>query len=316
MNRRSFLKCLSSGAVASTLLPSISFADTDSPEIAITMDDPHTLASGPLSNDQLSNNILDAFSRNNNLKIALFVNAGRVDSEEGKALIDKFDSAGHMICNHSYSHYNYHSDRITYKQYSEDFLRCDSYIKLFKSYRRLFRYPLLREGNTLEKRDQMRALLDKHSYRNGYVTVDNSDWLIDRLLRNELGKDPSLVLENVKQFYVKHMIEQAAIYNEMAQKLYSRNVKQTLLTHFNLVNALFLGDLIKEFINLGWEVIDAPEAYSDPVFMEKPDIIPTGDSLIKALARESTSFDAIPDPPGENEDFVEREFLAAIAEKH
>lgn len=313
MDRRNFLKCIGSSAIASTLFPLFSFADADSPEIAITMDDPHTLASGPLNNDQLSSNILDALSSNNNLKIALFVNAGRVDSEKGRALINKFDSAGHLICNHSYSHYNYHSDRISYQQYSEDFLRCDSYIKTFKNYRRLFRYPLLREGNTLEKRDLMRALLDKHSYRNGYVTVDNSDWLIDRLLRNELEKDPSFVLEKAKHFYVKHMIEQAVTYNDMAQKLYSRNVKQTLLTHFNLVSALFLGDLIKEFISLGWKVIDASKAYTDPVFQKRPDVIPAGDSLIKALARESTSFDAIPDPSGENEDFVEREFLTAIS---
>jgi peptidoglycan-N-acetylglucosamine deacetylase len=37
----------------------------------------------------------------------------------------------------------------------------------------------------------------------------------------------------------------------------------------------------------GWTVVDPSEAYQDPVFQARPNTIPSGESLIWALAREA-----------------------------
>jgi len=63
-------------------------------------------------------------------------------------------------------------------------------------------------------------------------------------------------------------------------------VNHTLLTHYNLLNGLFLNDVIVMFKSKGWEFIDALEAFQDPVFSAKPNILPAGESIIWSLAKE------------------------------
>ncbi|MEZ4821341.1 MAG: hypothetical protein R2942_02615 [Ignavibacteria bacterium] len=54
----------------------------------------------------------------------------------------------------------------------------DSLIKSYKNYARLFRFPYLKEGNTIVKRDSARALFDEMNYKEGYVAIDASDWYV------------------------------------------------------------------------------------------------------------------------------------------
>jgi hypothetical protein len=68
-------------------------------------------------------------------------------------------------------------------------------------------------------------------------------------------------------------------------------VKHTILTHFNLLNGLFLGDLMAMFKQKGWQLIDAEEAYKDPVFDAQPEILPAGESIVWALAKASGKID-------------------------
>ena len=49
---------------------------------------------------------------------------------------------------------------------------------------------MLREGDTAEKRDAMRRALAARGYRNAYVTIDNSDFLIANGLRARFMADP------------------------------------------------------------------------------------------------------------------------------
>jgi hypothetical protein len=82
-----------------------------------------------------------------------------------------------------------------------------------------------------------------------------------------------------------------------------REVKHTLLVHFNLLNALFLDDLLRMFESRGWKLIDATEAFKDPVFSRLPDSMPSGQSLVWALAKESGKFEKELRYPGENDTY-------------
>jgi hypothetical protein len=45
------------------------------------------------------------------------------------------------------------------------------------------------------------------------------------------------------------------------------------------------------FKTKGWRLIDAEEAFTDPVFSAKPRILPAGESIIWSLARETGKID-------------------------
>jgi hypothetical protein len=106
-------------------------------------------------------------------------------------------------------------------------------------------------------------------------------------LKREPNADPT----PYRDFYLQHMWERAQYYESLAQIVLGRPVKHTLLMHFNLLNGLFLGDLMEVFKTKGWQWVDADEAFADPVFSAKPRIVPAGESIIWALAKESGKID-------------------------
>jgi hypothetical protein len=161
----------------------------------------------------------------------------------------------------------------------------------------------LKEGETAAKRDAVRSFLKQHHYRTGHVTVDASDWYVDDRLVARLTKDPGADLKPYRDFYLGHMRERALYYDGLSQKVLGRSVKHTILMHYNLLNALFLGDLLDMFKDNGWKLIDAADAFSDPVFRSEPKIVPAGESLIWALAKETGKFDQLLRYPGEDSEY-------------
>lgn len=280
----------------------------EKPRVAITIDDPNT-GNTPLMTWQERNDAILKTLKKHDLQAALFVCGKRVDNDSGKSLLESWNKAGHFICNHSYSHLYFHSEKITLENYTNDFLKCDSLIKGYSMFYKIFRFPYLKEGNTIEKRDGFRNTLASNGYRTGYVTIDASDWYIDGRLIDSLKKNPTLDITPYKEFYLQHIYERTQFYNDLALKVTGRQITHTLLIHHSLLNALFLDDLINMFKEKGWEVVDAGRAfYMDPLYDEHPDIIPSGESLIWALAKQTGIYENILRYPGEDGSYEEEKF--------
>jgi peptidoglycan-N-acetylglucosamine deacetylase len=174
----------------------------------------------------------------------------------------------------------------------------------------IFRFPYLKEGNTKEKRDEFRQFLKEKEYRNGYVTIDASDWYINSRLLKKLREDADADITPYKDFYLRHIYQRAEYYNELALKLTGRQISHTLLLHHNLTSALFVGDLIQMFEEKGWEVINAKEAFNDPVYLNQPGIVPAGESLIWAMAKATGAYEDLLRYPAEDSRYEEPEMNA------
>jgi peptidoglycan/xylan/chitin deacetylase (PgdA/CDA1 family) len=308
MNRRDFTKTLGISALAlgmgGSIQPSSIFpASKDRPEIAITIDDFNWNKSLKLDPDQRNRALLGALRAYGNLKAALFVACKFADNDKGRELLQDWDRAGHLIGNHSYSHKFLNSTRVTAADYTADIEKCDGVIKTFPHFQKRFRFPYLKEGDTAAKRDAVRAFLKEHGYSVGHVTIDASDWAVDDRLTARLTRQPAADVTPYRDFYLSHMWERALYYDDLAQKVLGRHVKHTILMHYNLLNALFLGDLLDMFESKGWKLIDAAEAFKDPVFAATPNIVPAGESIIWALAKETGKFDKLLRYPGEDSEY-------------
>jgi peptidoglycan/xylan/chitin deacetylase (PgdA/CDA1 family) len=288
MNRREFNKTLGIAALTLGLGGETrvsSWGLKPGPQVAVTMDDFNWGNPVKLSAVERNEAILKTLSAHS-IKAALFVMGRNIDNEDGKRLLRPWNEAGHLIGNHTYSHRNYNNPTMTAAVYEEDILRAEALLREFPRFQKYLRFPMLKEGDTAQKRDAMRKVLTKHGYRNGHVTIDNSDWIVDQRLTARLKKDPGADLTPYRDFYLEHMWDRAQYYDALAHKLLGRPVKHTLLTHFNLVNGLFLDDLLQMFKSKGWQLIDAEDAFSDRIFRSEPKVVPAGESIVWSLAKE------------------------------
>jgi peptidoglycan-N-acetylglucosamine deacetylase len=301
MNRREFTKTLGAAAVAIGLNKRALSSVPPQPQFAITMDDFAWHNAVHLTAEDRNRAILNVLTANR-AKAALFVVGQNAEEERARAMLKKWDDAGHIIGNHTYSH-RWLSSGITIADYEQDILRAEKILKDFKTFRKIFRYPLLKEGDTAAKRDQVHAFLKAHGYRIGHVTIDNSDWIVDQRLKVRLQKDPNADTKPYRDFYLEHMWDRAQYYDALGKRVLGRPVKHTILMHFNLLNGLFLGDLIAMFKSKGWQLIDAAEAFTDPVFLAEPKILPAGESIVWALAKETGKIDKSLRYPAEDGDY-------------
>ncbi|UCB53613.1 MAG: polysaccharide deacetylase family protein [Candidatus Zixiibacteriota bacterium] len=264
------------------------------------MDDPTTYRTPLLSPQERNRAILEALYNHDDLKTVLFVCGEKLEGTLGKKLLRAWDEKGHILGNHSFSHFFYHSPEIDAEAYIKDIQRGEAIVKEFSNFRKLFRFPFLKEGDTAKKRDAVRAFLTKHGYRVGHATIDASDWYIDQRMRTRLERKPNADLTPYRDFYLDHIRDRATYYDDLSKKVLGHSVRHTLLIHHNLLNALFLGDLLNMFDRRGWQLIDAGEAFKDPVFSARPDIIPAGESILWALAKETGKSEGHLRYPGED----------------
>jgi hypothetical protein len=245
------------------------------------MDDFNLLGADEPTAQKRNDAILAAF-RAHSLKAAIFVAARCIDSPFGMSLLKQWNDDGHIIANHTYSHRNYADSDFT--EYSADVLRCEAFIKGYPQFRRLFRFPYFKEGDTAEQRDRMRTFLAEHGYKNGAVTIDASDWYIDERLRKRREANPNADTTGYRDYYLQHIADRSRFYNGIGTRMLGRSVKHTLIVHHNVVNELYLGDILDQYKRMGWKLIDAENAFTDPIFDEKPTVLPAGDSVVLALA--------------------------------
>lgn len=270
--------------------------------LAITMDDPHTYETPRCTVAERNRLILEQLAARR-VQVMLFVCGKRIDSPQGAELLRSFNAAGHLLANHSYSHRNYNDPSSGSELLEHDIARCEALIVGHSGFRRRFRFPLLKEGETQQKRDAARNILRERGYANGHVTIDSSDWAYDNKLIERLQAAPGSELSPFREAYLAHMLDRARYYERLATAVTGHAISHTLLLHHNLLNALFLGDLLDALEREGFRIIAPEQAYADPVFALQPAAVPAGESLIWALARADERLRAGLRYPGEDEQY-------------
>jgi peptidoglycan/xylan/chitin deacetylase (PgdA/CDA1 family) len=274
------------GAALLALCCALSAAAAGAQSLAFTFDDGPSLAETPrLTPQQRNQAMLDALARHK-VTAALFVTCGNgADRPAGYALARAWGAAGHAIGNHTMRHSDLDDAKLSLAQYQQEVLDCDRIIAGLPAYQKWFRYTYLREGATPDKREGMRTFLAAQGYRNAHVSLDTSDWRLDEHLLESLEKDSKADLGPIRQAYLAHVRERALAYRALSQRLQGRDIPQVILLHHNLINALFLDDLIGMFKDMGWTIVTPAAAFADPVYQLAPQQAAHGQSLLLSMAR-------------------------------
>ena len=296
-HRRTFLGGVAALAAASSIRarPLLSRS-----AIAITIDD-FDLSDTPLMTGVDRDRRIRGTLVRHRIKAAGFPAGKFIHGANSDEVLRGWSAEGHVIGNHSFSHSYYGGDDPD--NYMADILKCEALLSGYSGFRKLFRYPYLAEGRTADARDALRQRLHSAGYRIGHVTIDTSDWAIDGRLRKRLAQNINADLEPYRRFYLAHVWERANFYDGLARRLFGNPIMHTILMHHRLLTALFLDDLLQMFRNRGWDLVDAQTAFRSPIFGLEPKSLPSGQSLVWAVAKERGGYDSILRYPGEDEKY-------------
>lgn len=281
--------------------------------IALTFDDV-TLGDGPFLSGAERTRRLIGELRSAGVDAMFFITTGNVEREgaAGVSRVRDYAAAGHLLANHSHSHDGL--SRVGTADYIADIDVAVAALADFDGVEPWYRFPYLDEGSTPEQRDALRGALNARGLGNGYVTVNTFDWALVNFSEEASRAGIDVDLDRLRRLYVDVILASTAFYDELAQEALGRSPLHVLLLHENDLAALFVGDLVDALRQLGYEVVPAALAFTDPIAAREPDTMWLGQGRIAALAHEGGATPERLEPPAENLDYLRRRFDAEVLE--
>lgn len=256
--------------------------------IAISFDDVPRHPGAFFTPEERSRRLLAELRRAGVRQAAFFVTTGNLEQpfgQGGEARIAAYAAAGHVLANHSHTHR--HLNAIGAADYLADLDRAEAWLRTRPGRRPWFRHPYLDEGwRDKGKRDAVRAGLAARGLRNGYVTVDASDWHYEALTTAAVRAGKTVDRAALRDLYVESHVQAANFNDELAKRTLGRSPAHTLLLHETDLAALHIGDLVRALRADGWEIVTNDQAYADPLRDAAPDVPVAQGTLTEMLAWE------------------------------
>ncbi len=242
--------------------------------LAITIDDLPAAGQDPkfISREEVSKNIINSLKEFKVPEVYGFINGSLLYQTELQTQILKdWKNNGFLLGNHTFLH----SDlaKVSAQEFIQDIERNEStLLDLVQNIAELkvFRYPYLMEGNSLEKRYDIRSYFFKRNYKIAQVTVDSEDWIYnDAFIRCRNNKLENEVKELVDS-YIEHILHVLTYSDKLAHYIYGENRKipHILLIHYNSLNAFSLAILLDKLKKYNINFVSALTAINDPIFKE------------------------------------------------
>lgn len=179
---------------------------------------------------------------------------------------------GMSLGNHSESHRDLNSAPL--ELWLEDVRTCDMRLReIVGGPVRYFRYPMLHQGPTPQRREAALELLREMDYEIAHVSVDNSEFMLSRPYEAALSAGDSLEARRIGTLLVDHVLEVVRHAQDVARRKVGRDVDHILLLHSTLLVSDHLGALLDALSAEGFHFISLDEALSDPVYRLPDDYI-------------------------------------------
>jgi peptidoglycan/xylan/chitin deacetylase (PgdA/CDA1 family) len=242
--------------------------------VALTFDDlPHNgeLAPGTRESD-LVRRTLAILKARRLPPVYGFVNAAKLEGNpDGAVALRLWVAGGQRVGNHAYSHMDLH--RSEPAAFLADVRRNEPALELLdpSDRWRWFRYPYLREGDTVEKRREVRKELAALGYRTAQVTLDYEDYLWNSAYARCAAKRDAVAVAELRRSYLEIAAAYLDANREMARRVYGREIPHVLLLHLGEFTPEILPALLDLLKAKGLTPATLDEVQRDPAYDADPD---------------------------------------------
>lgn len=256
--------------------------------IAFTFDDVPRGRGAFFTPDERTKRLIAGLKKAGVRQAAFYLVPGQIGYDDGiggDERIEAYVAAGHVIADHSFTHP--HLNEFSAADYMADVDKAEAWLKGREGRRPWFRYPFLDEGgDDKAKVAAVRAALKARGLRNGYATVDGSDWNIESQAAEALKVGKRIDMRALRDLYVETMVGAADFADQLSRKTWRRRPAQVIVLHETDVAALFIADLAAALRKGGWTIVTADEAYADPISKLEPDVPYANGTLVELAAWE------------------------------
>jgi len=251
-------------ALAAGLLAAAGYlpASSSAENLAITFDDlPLNGALAPgMTRSGIVKDVLAVLKKGHVPPVYGFVVARRLENEPDAAeALKAWVAGGQHVGNHSYSHYDL--GKVTSEVYLADVHQNEPVLELLSGDDwRWFRYPFLREGDTLDKRHAVRKDLQERGYRIAQVTIDWEDYLWNSPYARCTARHESDSIARLRSGYLTLAAAYIDADRQMAQMIFGRPMSHVVLLHLGAFSSAILPDLLDLFRRKGFTLVTLEEA--------------------------------------------------------
>ena len=107
---------------------------------------------------------------------------------------------------------------------------------------------------------------------------------MDSLLQRALEQGREIDMDKLGRAYVDTLMQAVRFYADIGNRYLEHPPAHTLLLHENDLAALYIGDLINALRAEGWTIIDALQAFKDPISAVEPDTLFNNQGRVAAIA--------------------------------
>jgi peptidoglycan/xylan/chitin deacetylase (PgdA/CDA1 family) len=274
--------------------------NTNAPQVAFTFDD--LPAHGPLppgmARPAVVKSILATLKNERMPPVYGFVNGFRVARFPYQIhILQAWHTAGEPLGNHTWSHPEL--DKLSAAKYEANIAHDEAILRKVdpRGDWHWFRYPFLEEGDTVAKREDVRAWLQQHGYRIAEVSMDFQDYQWNDVYARCSAKHDEAAIRSLHDSYLAAAEAAIRVYRGIAQALYGSDKPYVLLLHAGAFDARMLPELIALFRTRGFSFITLQQAMADPIYSADPQVPSPGGNTFNELIAQSrkVNVDSVPD---------------------
>lgn len=236
--------------------------------VAITIDDlplggapPHNC--GPAALARLTHQLFTPLAADH-VPVTGFV-IGKNCPESFRQTLQLWTEAGYELGNHTFSHRDLNSTPLY--DYEVDVVKGEEALRAATGRKpRYFRHPMLRTGETLEKRLAFERFLAGRGYTIAPVTLDNSDWMFAAVYGAAQMRGDAALARRVRESYVPYMDSIFDFFEKRSVEVVGHEFPQVLLMHVSQLNADALPDLLAMMKGRGYRFVSLDEALRDAAY--------------------------------------------------
>jgi len=182
--------------------------------------------------------------------------------------LKKIADAGHILANHTFSHYDYNT--VSFEQYSKDILKLDELLKKFNVPKKYFRFPYLSEGNTKEKLESIYSFLKQNAITPVPVSIFCTDVNFSQAFEKAYTKNDKKEIDRIASEYLADFKNNTKRGLEFARNHTRKNPGHIMLFHMSLLSAYTIDGLLEICREYNLEFVTVDEILKEEWYQKPP----------------------------------------------